>query len=107
MGNSKYIQLAEENEKRNLSVGYLIDKIDEIAQNLENQDGNGLDNEAKKLKAEIETYKNEAVKTEREQWERYATAYQEWFLKHRNDLSSMEAGMTKPNKPHYKFANND
>ena len=107
MGISKYIQIAEENEGRNLSEGYLLHKAYELAEVVERGTATNLDMEVRQLKAEIETYKDDAVKAERDQWERYAVAYKEWLLKHRNDLGSMEAGMTKPNQPHYKFANND
>lgn len=57
----------------------------------------------------IDAWKKEVEleKAEARAWELYAKAYKAWFLKHKDNLSSMEAGMTEPNKPGYKFANND
>lgn len=52
--------------------------------------------------------KRKLIESERHQaWERYAEAYKDWLMRHKDNLTSMEAGMTEPNKPSYEFANND
>lgn len=53
-------------------------------------------------KKEVELEKAEAMA-----WKRYAEDYKNWILAYKDKLSSMEAGMTEPNKPNYIIANND
>ncbi len=40
-------------------------------------------------------------------WIEYNEDYQRWREKYSDDLTSFEAGMSKPNKPNYYRANND
>ena len=102
MAISEYIKFAEESEKKNLSILYLAGILAEAEKSCE-----PFINDAKELKAEIEAYKDEAVKAERNQWERYANNLKAWARKHGLKTDTMEAGMTEPNKPHYERANND
>ena len=103
MAKSDYITYAEENEKKNLSEGYLVNQfIDKLSES-----EGALFLYAKDLSRDIQTYKDQAVEAERSLWEKYVANYRAWFLKYRDDLGGMEANMNKPNKPHYKRANND
>jgi hypothetical protein len=47
------------------------------------------------------------LEAEVESWKAYSERLEEWFYKYRDNLSSMEAAMSKPNKPGYYRANND
>lgn len=47
------------------------------------------------------------LEAEVESWKLYSERLEKWFYKHRDNLSSMDAAMSKPNKPGYYRANND
>ena len=104
-----YVKESMSMEKEHLGIFYLAERIDEIAQSLENESEAGMTSlfHAKALRAEIESYSEKAVEKERKLWERYTRDLKLWALKHSGKFNTMEAGMTEPNPPHYKIANND
>ena len=40
-------------------------------------------------------------------WIRYTESYKSWAIKYSGKFDTMDAGMSEPNMPHYKIANND
>lgn len=49
----------------------------------------------------------EEIKIEEQAWIEYNKRYAEWEKRYEGRLTSMEAGMSEPNKPGYFRANND
>lgn len=50
---------------------------------------------------------NEKAQSKVDQWIRYANDLECWWILYKDDPTSMEASMNKPNKPGYYQANND
>ena len=42
-----------------------------------------------------------------ERWNQFDESFNKWFDKYKDNLTSMEAGMSQPNPPNYFRANND